>query len=545
MFVGAFALAERSLRVDARTRSVHLMRLGLVGAIYLAFGRATLNEYLYGAPGLDFFRGIAFLDAAFVTLLGIGFFSSVITEEKEEDTLGLMLLAGISPLAILAGKSVGGLWQAMLLIAVQYPIGLLAVTLGGVTLGQVSAVIVALLAYIVFLAGFGLFCSTVSSHSRQAAWRMAVGVVLYAVLPGFAGILSAEHARWLVGGGLAVNGPEAMTLPQFVWTLLDGFSGMCVFVQLGTILSTGANESILTVQVISNITLGVLFAGIAWLFFGVSTRQLSSEPVTRGLTARRKGFLRFPAGRTWTNPLLWKDFYFVSGGVGMTIVRTVYFMLLGLIPWLAELYVSGPRTAFTIGPWIATSISLMVFSVTVSAARLLARSMQDEIRGQTLASLMMLPTSTARVVYSKYAGALLGNLPSLVIAPLTLFTSETVRNGVVYFFNQPIRSIGSDEILAFVAFSVIGVLLVALTPHFAAYFALHMRWGAVPCAIAMAYIASSILPLLLIMPISLLAPNFIHGAEEIAVGAYALYLFALCAVCHIGVLLRVEALATK
>ena len=133
MLPGAFALVERSLRIDARTRSTHLLRLGLIAAIYMAFCRAMLNEFLFAAPGLDFFRGIAFLNAIFASVLGIGFFSSVITEEKEEDTLGLMLMAGISPLGILAGKSVGGLWQAMLMIAVQYPFGLLAVTLGGVT----------------------------------------------------------------------------------------------------------------------------------------------------------------------------------------------------------------------------------------------------------------------------------------------------------------------------------------------------------------------------------------------------------------------------
>ena len=344
-----------------------------------------------------------------------------------------------------------------------------------------------------------------------------------------------------------------MNLPDFAWTLLQGISGICIFFQIGTILSTGSDESTFTIQVMTNIMMGVIFAGLAWVFFGISTRHLSSEPITRGLIARRKGFLRFTAGRAWVNPFLWKDFYFVSGGVGMMIIRTMYFIALGLIPWLAEILTPGPRDVDMINSWIAVSVSLMLLSATINAARVFARSMQDEIRGQTLASLMILPTSAAKIVYSKYAGAVLGCLPGPLIAPLMLFTSETFRTGVIHVFNQPIPSIGPYQILAFAALSMIGILLFALTPHFAAYFALYMRWGAVPWAIAMAYIAATLIPILAMILISLLFANLTRGvvtnstqgANEMAVVAYALYLFLLCAGCHLGILLRVEALATK
>ena len=80
-----------------------------------------------------------------------------------------------------------------------------------------------------------------------------------------------------------------------------------------------------------------------------------------------------------------------------------------------------------------------------------------------------------------------------------------------------------------------------------------MRWGAVPWAIAMAYIAATLIPILAMILISLLFANLTRGvvtnstqgANEMAVVAYALYLFLLCAGCHLGILLRVEALATK
>jgi ABC-type Na+ efflux pump permease subunit len=545
MWSGVFALMERSLRIDARTRSVHLLRLGLIGAIYLSLCQTMMHGSTFGAPGLNFFRGIAFFDQTFMTLLGIGFFSSVITEEKEEDTLGLMLMTGISPLGILTGKSVGGLWQAMLMIAVQYPFGVLAVTLGGVTPGQVWSVTVALLAYTVFLSCLGLFCSTISATNNSAAWRTAAGVILYVVMPVIAWTLFQKHTQWLVSGGAAMNGPEKLNLPDFAWALLQSLSEICIFLQMETILATNANESALTAQVISNVAMAVLFFGLARLFFGISTRRVSSEPVTRGLVARRKGVFRFPAGRTWANPFLWKDFHFVSGGVGMTVVRTVCFMSVGLIPFAAELFSSGPPDRNQINEWIGMSICLTVFLAIVSVCRVLARSMQDEIRGQTLSSLMMLPCSTPRIVYSKYAGALLGCLPGPVIAPLMLFTSRIFRENFFQAFDHPLPSFEPYHFLIIAAYCVIVPLLFALAPHFAAYFALHMRWGAVPWALAMAYIAATLIPGVAGVLLWSLFRDRVTGVWEFAVVAYGLYLFCLCAACHLGIMLKVEALAAK
>ena len=94
MFTGVLTLLERSLRVDSRAWGPHLARFGLMGAIYIAVSYAATTSGIFGAPGLRFFTSIAYLNLIFMTLLGIGFFSTAITEEKEEDTLGLMLMAG-------------------------------------------------------------------------------------------------------------------------------------------------------------------------------------------------------------------------------------------------------------------------------------------------------------------------------------------------------------------------------------------------------------------------------------------------------------------
>ena len=96
-------------------------------------------------------------------------FSSVITEEKEQRTLGLLRLAGFRAIWILVGKSLGQLVSAMLLLALQIPFGILCIALGGVSVSQVMAAFSMLSAYMLFLAGLGLLCSTVTPRSGAAA----------------------------------------------------------------------------------------------------------------------------------------------------------------------------------------------------------------------------------------------------------------------------------------------------------------------------------------------------------------------------------------
>jgi len=47
---------------------------------------------------------VTYLNFCFITLGGVGYFATAITEEKEELTLGLLKMADIGPLTLLLGK---------------------------------------------------------------------------------------------------------------------------------------------------------------------------------------------------------------------------------------------------------------------------------------------------------------------------------------------------------------------------------------------------------------------------------------------------------
>ena len=111
----------------------------------------------YSAPGRDVFRYMCWVNFFLLNLAGVSFFSTVITEEKEEMTLGLLRMAGISPVGILLGKVTPRLLGVVLLLSVQLPFTILAITLGGVAINQILAAYVALLAFAVLMAGLGAF----------------------------------------------------------------------------------------------------------------------------------------------------------------------------------------------------------------------------------------------------------------------------------------------------------------------------------------------------------------------------------------------------
>ena len=136
MIAKTLALTLRAIREDAWLLRMHLFRLFLLLIIVWFLVLTQWDDMGVGAPGLDFFRSVTYLDFCFISLAGIGFFASAITEEKEEMTLGLLRMAGIGPMALLAGKLIPRLLGAVLLLSVQFPFTLLAITLGGVSLAK-------------------------------------------------------------------------------------------------------------------------------------------------------------------------------------------------------------------------------------------------------------------------------------------------------------------------------------------------------------------------------------------------------------------------
>lgn len=462
MYHGLLALLTRALRLDARQMRNHLFRLAFVSFIYICLLGATFQSAWLGAPGLSFFTQIAWLNALFITCAGIGFFSSAITEEKEEDTIGLLQMAGLNHLGILFGKSTSRLIQVMLLLVVQFPFMLLAVTLGGVTTQQIFAAYIDLLAYTVLLANVALLCSVVFQRGGTAAAITTLLMVLYAIAPSYAKLQQASL--------FAMGWSNAVWWQRWILTALDWMRELSIIDQLNDVMTTGFNKPAITKQVISNCAIGVICFGLSWLLFGPRASVSNPGGATRGALVRSTSRMKFLSpGRCWHNPFVWKDFQFIGGGYLLFTVKLLVYLAVFLILGAVA---STPRNWFGITlADVGQIYSLFALGALVLEACVYSsRIFHDEIRLQTMSSLLMLPRSIPYIGYSKAIGCVLGLIPATLalVCGSMLLPKMSLELLATKFVNPAIWAT---------------IMTVLIFLHLVALLSLFIKWGALPAAI--------------------------------------------------------------
>lgn len=508
MLSGISALMNRSLTRDFRELRPQIARGLFVVFIFFTLLASYTSSSLYGAPGLRFFTNIAYLDVWVIMLAGLSYFASAITEEKEENTLGLLKMAGIDRMGILLGKSTSRLISALLILVLQVPFTLLAITLGGVTLTQIAASYLAIASFLIFAANAGLLCSVLSQRTGNAAAGTLGLFVLYFVTPYIAMLLIA----WLAAQGITANvGPLGWGV-----TVLQWISTWGIFERLSEILAGGATESLIATQFWMNIGLGLICFALSRAMFEAFTQEATSTVAQRGMLtvsdraatkrvsrpksvpqtslaadeAQPNGADRVEAasepaagrriawgspGRCWDLALAWKDFNFITGGWPTFWMKAVLYPLTPIAIMLTANQVASMQgmtpNAISLNDYFYGLMILTCCAVPIELSILSSRLFHDELRLQTWPSLAMLPSSIFKLCYSKIAGCLLAVLPaaaSLVIAAVGL----TLINDHATGFHL-------DEVLVAPGFwLMLSMVLVFL--HAVALVSLYLRWGALP-----------------------------------------------------------------
>ena len=291
MIRGTLALFVRSLRVDSRLLRSYLFRFLFVGIIFWMLITLYISRLSFGAPGLRYFEWITWLNFAFITLSAFGFFCTVITEEKEELTLGLLRMAGMNPVSLLLGKMGPRLVSAVLFLSMQLPFTFLAITLGGVSIHQVLAAYCTLLTYLFLIANLGLLYSVVLSRSSTASSLTFFTLLLY--------FLGTPLARFFVQN-LGTEGylNTASTFYTSTMTFFDWILASSPTAQLPIIMGTGFSDRIFGYQPTTNSVAACVLFGLSWLLFNRCTRNLVPVAPVRKLIFRRStGVKRFAIWR--------------------------------------------------------------------------------------------------------------------------------------------------------------------------------------------------------------------------------------------------------
>lgn len=494
-----FALFIRSLREDTRARLPPILRTAMVVIVLLVLW-ASQREFAYRtAAGQELLAIVMVLNAGFLAVAAVSIFPSAITEEKEDETLPLLRMTNLNPLSILLGKAGPRLLGAMLLLAVQVPFTILAITLGGVKMSQVLGAYAILGATAVFLCGLALLASVYCRTALRASFLTGLlGGLFYVGLPvlGFALALHRMNPAAMVGS----NHSEEF----FIW-IVESNPMFGIYM----LLERSAGTAVWPV-VSRNLAGGALLAGLAWLLFDRYCAQVGEGAATPAKTKDGRPRRRWASvPRAWRWPLIWKDFYFLAGGRTGFLLRCgagvlTFLCAYGYTEWIdppyryhhASYYESygygsryddgydGPERTPSFYFWEQTSAIMAVVAMIACGLELLliaSRMFGTERSRQTLSGLLGLPWKKRALLGQKVIGCLGALLPWFLLAAAALMLHW---EGVLWEVKSELRGIqwgrDLDDVAAMIYALLQGVLLLQVI----VWFSLRIRRGALPAAMA-------------------------------------------------------------
>ena len=458
MISGTQTLFNWSLRSDTKSVYPHVVRAAFCGFMLLAILAAWADSLAGMAPGLNFFSWICRLNVLLISVSGISYFVSAVTEEKDAGTLALLRLAGVSPLAIVLSKSTSRLISALMLLLIQLPFTFLAITLGGVTWQQIIAAYLALAAWMCMVANAALFCS-VRCHTSGRAASLATSLLLlfFAAGPILLGVAGLKNVSWLP--------PEVIEICE---GLRNEQQLMSVTVRLDNILTRNKNLTLVGEQFWRNVSVG----GVMFLLSVVLFNRYS-EPVEDNPHGKSAKVRRFTIGRCWKLPVVWKDFLFFTGGKSFLLIKAIgYAALMAGFVWFHQL--DRPNSS----RWLSEDLTRVAFGtvsllLTVEMLLYASNSLFLEVRQSAIASLRMLPIQTPVILLQKVGACLLALLPAVVtLITLLVYDSYAVLNA------QDVQG----QLVAWVFISL-------MMTHLTVLLSLYTRWAALPLAILLTVIS--------------------------------------------------------
>jgi ABC-type transport system involved in multi-copper enzyme maturation permease subunit len=455
------ALLVRALRVDARSIRPHLVRLGLLVTILWLLFIADESSRLSGAPGLVLFQSLTYVNTWFITIVGVTYFASAITEEKEERTLGLLKMADIGGASILLGKWAPRVLGMLSLVAVQFPFTLLAVTLGGVTQAQVNAVYAALFLHLLSVGTYSLLASVYCRNTGTACRVAFTAIFLRWMIPTLAwGIAQVPGTPWL----------GSSTLER-----VSQLNDASIYTLTSRALSTTFAEGPFPAPAAWWLAESVCLFLVAWLLFEPCTRgDVLSEArpsVWSRWTARKQ---RSHNRRAWASAITGKDFMLLAGGMRGSTLRFVGYATVVMV-FLAIINIGGgtisPQDAG--GTLLGFGFGFLVLDIAQSAAKVFRVELQD----QTWSALMMLPRNANGIAWAKIGGCAIGWWPSL----LMIFVGGLlVPNAVTSLIDGIFHP---EAFLAVLYFAMQVVLFLELT----VWTSITLTWAAWPLAAPLSF----------------------------------------------------------
>ncbi len=488
---GTWALTLRSLRQDSRLLRFHLLRFAIAVAVVLGILAASESARVAEAPGRDLLEALGWANFWAVTIAGVLLFAPTITEEKEDQTLGLLRMTGIGPASLLLGKALPKLVQLLLVLIVQLPVVWLTRTLGGVDWLLMMNVYLLVFGQLIGVVALSMLASVVMRTSAGAV-VLAGGLVFFWTLglPDIADeILSWASYRDPVGLALL---PLASHMQQ--WSLLETLDAV---LQSGTTIPGTLPALAVNLSLAGGLGFltAVTFAywshhetqqtELEWVqekwqrlwdwmtHYRKSRQRAASPPAVVGLPvsltestssimpSNRDLVEALPVSRSrlscrsWHNAIIWKEYFLLGGGrtgfrvrcglaglgflgIILLVTDTIHALIIGgqYFRWRDDW---SQRAAEPIMGCSAWAFGLDVAYLTVNL-------FSYELRRQTWESLQLLPLSLGTICRRKILGAACHLVP-WVVAFLCGLAMSVSSDDMTYFWeyqmSDPLAVLGT------------------------------------------------------------------------------------------------------
>lgn len=440
MFAGP--IFSRQLLTSPRTFRHYLIRSGYVAALILLMyttGQAAFGwQQVRNVGEVARFGNLVFQIFSVVQLSLVLFFalllaSGSVAQEKDRQTLLLLLMADLKDRELVLGKLASSLLMIVVLLGASTPIFVMIYLLGGVTLGQIGWCLG-------LCAATGLAAG--SWGSLVAFWRektfqsLSIGVLGVVLLIGVVeAVVGFSGSDSLIGRWVGMGDPFRVMM--HLLSPLRGHAGL-------EPVEVSAWGGVLTM-----VALSVVFNGITVLRLRVwnPSRFVYDSALAQGEagaeTSRRK------TRSIWKNPVIWREIRTRAYGRKIALIKLA-FLALAAFAWF---YLSGIPDDSELLLGMISPAGFAFVGLSLIALLLIntqaVTALTTERDGKTLELLLMTDVSAKEFIFGKLGGILYNTKELILIPPVLIFFYS--GQGQFTFENLLFTVIGFLVLTAFVA----------------------------------------------------------------------------------------------
>lgn len=394
-----------------------LLRSGYVGALFVlmyTIQQATIGfQDIRNAGDISRFGNLVFQVFALVQLALVMFFAllfaaGTVSQEKDRQTLILLMMTDLRDRELVFGKLATGLMNVGILIAVSVPVFCLVYLLGGVTLAQILWLIPLSGASALAAGAWGNFVAFWRDKTFQTLAVSVLGVVI------FIGLIEALIST--------LDQPQATH-----WLgLFNPFRALWGLLSPLQMADSSPAVPVSALQpVISLTVLGIALSSVTvlrlrfWYPPRIEIVHAAADEQTAASRAKSRSI--------WDNPIIWREIRTRAYGHRVALIKLAYVTVAVFTAlWLkANVAQHGPMLGM-LSPTSVVFVGLSLISLMIVNA-LGVTALTNERDGKTL-ELLLVTDITAREFMFGKLGGILFNTKEVVLVPLLLLAYASWQN---------------------------------------------------------------------------------------------------------------------